>query len=135
MGQLVEPVIRPFRRFNLQFMGLDFTILAVVIALNVLSRILIMILRNMAMQKDLYQHFRPGEYDFIEKIDDLARRVEVTYAYALTDFLNPRQVDIARSVIGNRGLHYLFRVIIIQLNTLDLLWHLTIMSLILRILN
>ncbi|ALT81285.1 MULTISPECIES: YggT family protein [Streptococcus] len=43
MGQLVEPVIRPFRRFNLQFMGLDFTILAVVIALNVLSRILIMI--------------------------------------------------------------------------------------------
>ena len=39
MGQLVEP----FRRFNLQFMGLDFTILAVVIALNVLSRILIMI--------------------------------------------------------------------------------------------
>lgn len=43
MGQLVEPVIRPFRRFSLQFMGLDFTILAVVIALNVLSRVLIMI--------------------------------------------------------------------------------------------
>ena len=58
------------------------------------------------MKKGLYQHFRPDEYDFIEKIDDLARRVEETYAYALTDFLNPRQVDIAKSVIGNRGLHY-----------------------------
>lgn len=44
----------------------------------------------MAMKKGLYQHFRPDEYDFIEKIDDLARRVEETYAYALTDFLNPR---------------------------------------------
>ena len=41
--QLVEPVIRPFRRFNFHFMGLDFTILAVVIVLNVLSRILMMI--------------------------------------------------------------------------------------------
>jgi YggT family protein len=41
--QIVDPVIRPFRRFNLQFMGLDFTIWAVIIALNVLSRILIMI--------------------------------------------------------------------------------------------
>lgn len=39
----------------------------------------------MAMKKGLYQHFRPDEYDFIEKIDDLARRVEETYAYALTD--------------------------------------------------
>ncbi|KEH52799.1 YlmH family RNA-binding protein [Streptococcus macedonicus] len=60
----------------------------------------------MAMKKGLYQHFRPDEYDFIEKIDDLARRVEETYAYALTDFLNLRQVDIAKSVIGNRRLHY-----------------------------
>ena len=50
----------------------------------------------MAMKKGLYQHFRPDEYDFIEKIDDLARRVEETYAYALTDFLNLRQVDIAK---------------------------------------
>lgn len=41
--QLVEPLIKPFRRLNLQFMGLDFTIWAVMIALNVLSRILIAI--------------------------------------------------------------------------------------------
>lgn len=41
--QLVEPVIRPFRRFNLQFMGLDFTVIVVMITLNVLSRVLMMI--------------------------------------------------------------------------------------------
>ena len=33
-------------------------------------------------------------------------RVEETYAYSLTDFLNPRQVDIAKSILGNRGLRY-----------------------------
>lgn len=43
LTQLVEPVIRPFRRFNLQFAGLDFTIIAVMFALNILSRVLIMI--------------------------------------------------------------------------------------------
>lgn len=58
------------------------------------------------MKKDIYQHFRPDEYDFIEKIDDIAQRVEETYAYSLTDFLNPRQLEIARSVLGNRGLRY-----------------------------
>lgn len=57
------------------------------------------------MKKDLYQHFRPDEYDFIEKVDDIACRVEETYAYVLTEFLNPRQVAIAKSIIGNRGLH------------------------------
>ena len=58
------------------------------------------------MKKEIYQHFRPEEYDFIEKMDDIAQRVEETYAYSLTDFLNPRQVDIAKSILGNRGLHY-----------------------------
>ena len=43
LTQLVEPVIKPFRRFNLQFAGLDFTIIAVMFALNILSRVLIMI--------------------------------------------------------------------------------------------
>ena len=60
----------------------------------------------MVVKKELYQHFRPDEYDFIEKVDDIACRVEETYAYVLTDFLNPRHIDIAKSVIGNRGLRY-----------------------------
>ena len=58
------------------------------------------------MKKEIYQHFRPEEYDFIEKMDDIAQRVEETYAYSLTDFLNPRQVYIAKSILGNRGLRY-----------------------------
>ncbi|MFS1664561.1 YggT family protein [Streptococcus sp. zg-JUN1979] len=45
LGRLIvniaEPLVRPFRRFNLQFMGLDWTIVVVMIALNVLSRLLI----------------------------------------------------------------------------------------------
>ena len=47
LTQIVEPVIRPFRRFNLQFLGLDFTIIAVVFALNILSRILIMVFTSL----------------------------------------------------------------------------------------
>jgi YggT family protein len=43
LNRLVEPIIKPFRRLNLQFAGLDFTILAVMLALNLLSRVLIMI--------------------------------------------------------------------------------------------
>lgn len=60
----------------------------------------------MVMKKDLYQHFRADEYDFVEKIDDFACRVEGNYAYVLTDFLNPRQIEIAKSVVGHRGLRY-----------------------------
>ncbi|KHD45220.1 YggT family protein [Streptococcus hongkongensis] len=41
--QLVEPLIKPFRSFPLQFAGMDFTILVVILALNFLSRILIQI--------------------------------------------------------------------------------------------
>lgn len=42
--QVVDPIVKPFRRLNLQFMGLDFTIWAVFIALNLLSRVLVMLL-------------------------------------------------------------------------------------------
>lgn len=41
--QLVEPLIKPFRNLPLQFAGMDFTILVVILALNFLSRILIQI--------------------------------------------------------------------------------------------
>ncbi|WP_340641719.1 RNA-binding protein [Streptococcus vicugnae] len=58
------------------------------------------------MKKGIYQHFRPDEYEFIEKMDDVAQRVEETYAYSLTDFLNPRQIEIAKSILGNRDSRY-----------------------------
>ncbi|MCS4488565.1 YggT family protein [Streptococcus sciuri] len=45
LGRLItfftEPIIQPFRRFPLQFAGFDFTIWAVIIALNVLSGLLV----------------------------------------------------------------------------------------------
>lgn len=44
ISSIVEPLIAPFRRLNLQFAGLDFTIWAVVIVLNVLTRLLAYVL-------------------------------------------------------------------------------------------
>lgn len=38
---LVRPIITPFRKWNLQFFGLDWTVFAIWIVMNILSRILI----------------------------------------------------------------------------------------------
>lgn len=37
---LVEPILKPFRRFNLHFGGLDFTVWFIMIALNFLKQLL-----------------------------------------------------------------------------------------------
>ncbi|MBP2622716.1 YggT family protein [Streptococcus oricebi] len=44
VSSLTEPVLRPFRRLNLQFGGLDFTVLAVMFFLNILGEFLIRLL-------------------------------------------------------------------------------------------
>lgn len=41
---LVRPIIQPFRKLNLQFMGLDWTVFVVMIAMNLLSRLLVYLL-------------------------------------------------------------------------------------------
>ena len=45
LGQLilriVEPVLKPFQRFNLQFAGLDWTILIVIFLLSLISSIIL----------------------------------------------------------------------------------------------
>lgn len=41
---LVTPVLKPFRRLNLQFMGLDWTVMAAMIALNIGTRLLLQLL-------------------------------------------------------------------------------------------
>jgi len=41
---LVRPVITPFRKLNLQFFGLDWTVFVIWIILNVISRILVRLL-------------------------------------------------------------------------------------------
>jgi RNA-binding protein YlmH len=44
------------------------------------------------------QHFRPQERPFVERMLELAERVEERQIPALTDFLDPRQVKIAQSI-------------------------------------
>ncbi|EHJ52954.1 YggT family protein [Streptococcus macacae] len=44
LRDIVEPVLKPFERLNLQFAGLDFTIIFVIIVLNGLTRLLMMLL-------------------------------------------------------------------------------------------
>ena len=41
LSGIVEPVLKPFRAFNLQFAGLDFTIFIIIIGLNFLAQILV----------------------------------------------------------------------------------------------
>ncbi|MBM7635404.1 YggT family protein [Streptococcus saliviloxodontae] len=42
--KIAEPVLNPFRRLRLQFMGLDFTIIVVIFLLNLILRLLALIL-------------------------------------------------------------------------------------------
>ncbi|HET7522154.1 MAG TPA: RNA-binding protein [Bacillales bacterium] len=49
---------------------------------------------------DLYQHFRPEEKPFIDELRDWAEDVKERYVPKRSDFLDPRQQDIAKAVIG-----------------------------------
>lgn len=49
----------------------------------------------------IYQHFRPEEYDFIDKMIALVAQVEDEYTPRLTHFLDPRQQFIVQTVIGS----------------------------------
>lgn len=55
----------------------------------------------------IYQHFRPEESYFVERILDLVNRVEQTYVLAVTEFLDPRQVYIVKSLVGQFDLQVL----------------------------
>lgn len=57
-------------------------------------------------RENLYQHFNKSEQQFIDKCFDLVHRVESYYVPQLTDFLNPRQVFIAKSVFGQSGVKF-----------------------------
>ena len=39
--RIVEPVLKPFQRFNLQFAGIDWTVLVVIFLLNFVSGIIL----------------------------------------------------------------------------------------------
>lgn len=52
---------------------------------------------------DIYQHFRPEERGFIDQIVDWKHFVENAYAPKLTDFLDPREQQIVKTIIGEHG--------------------------------
>ncbi|WP_082234246.1 RNA-binding protein [Halobacillus massiliensis] len=49
---------------------------------------------------DIYQHFREEERPFIDQMTSLQRDVEMRYERKETDFLNPREQQIFKSVMG-----------------------------------
>lgn len=60
----------------------------------------------MADLKNITQHFRPDEANFIEQVQGWVRQVADEYRPVLTHFLNPRQRFIAESIVnGADGMH------------------------------
>lgn len=52
---------------------------------------------------NIYQHFRPEEREFIDQAVDWKAYVETTYAPKLTDFLDPREQQIIKTIICEHG--------------------------------
>lgn len=46
-------------------------------------------------------HYRPHEHQFVERMIDLVERVDDRQSPQLTDFLDPRQAKIAKSILGS----------------------------------
>ncbi|MDM5156082.1 RNA-binding protein [Bacillus sp. DX1.1] len=51
----------------------------------------------------IYEHFRPDEEVFVDKVLEWKQAAEEYHQVKLTDFLDPRQQQIATMVIGNQG--------------------------------
>lgn len=51
--------------------------------------------------QEIYQHFRPDEYPFIDQVMEWREQVLAQYSFKLTDFLDPREQDIINSIIGD----------------------------------
>ncbi len=52
---------------------------------------------------NIYQHFRPEERDFIDQAIGWKEYVEHSYAPKLTDFLDPREQQIVKTIIGSHS--------------------------------
>ena len=51
----------------------------------------------------IYQHFRPEERDFIDQMLNWKEYVEQSYAPKLIDFLDPREQQILKTIIGGHS--------------------------------
>lgn len=49
----------------------------------------------------IYQHYRKYEHAFVNQVLSWQEQVERSYRYQLTDFLDPREQQIVKSVIGS----------------------------------
>ncbi|MCC5893066.1 YlmH/Sll1252 family protein [Exiguobacterium sp.] len=50
----------------------------------------------------VFDHYRPSERAFIEQVLDWVQQVEDNYLFKLTDFLDPREQQIVKQIVGNR---------------------------------
>lgn len=57
------------------------------------------------VKETIYQHFKKEERAFIVHIADVIERCETSYAYQLTSFLTPRQVEIVKNLSAQAGLN------------------------------
>lgn len=48
----------------------------------------------------LYDHFRKEEHEFVDRVLEWREQVAIQYAFKRTDFLDPRQQEILKLVIG-----------------------------------
>lgn len=58
----------------------------------------------MANFRHLEQHYAIEERPFLEKMIDICQQVEDRYTFYLTDFLNPREIQIAEEMARHYGL-------------------------------
>jgi RNA-binding protein YlmH len=52
---------------------------------------------------NIYQHFRPEEREFIDQVLHWKDFVDSSYTSKLTDFLDPREQHILKTIIGENG--------------------------------
>jgi RNA-binding protein YlmH len=52
---------------------------------------------------NIYQHFRPEEREFIDQVLNWKDYVDNAYTVKLTDFLDPREQHILKTIIGENG--------------------------------
>jgi RNA-binding protein YlmH len=52
---------------------------------------------------NIYQHFRPEEREFIDQVLNWKDYVDNAYTAKLTDFLDPREQHILKTIIGENG--------------------------------
>ncbi|MBF0708370.1 MULTISPECIES: RNA-binding protein [Bacillaceae] len=51
----------------------------------------------------IYEHYRPEERTFVDRVLQWQDEVQERYAPRLTDFLDPREQDMVRQIIGNHS--------------------------------